>query len=141
MITPNAPFDRYLKGDEEAVNSQVKKGYQLFLSKGCIICHHGVNVGGNFYNKFGVFQDANSSNLGRYNVTKREEDKYLFKVPSLRNIAKTSPYMHDGRSKTLKKAVLLMSQYQLGREIKPEEIDLIVIFLESLSGLIPGIAK
>ncbi len=141
LITPNAPFDRYLKGEEEAVNSQVKKGYQLFLSKGCIICHHGVNVGGNFYNKFGVFQDANSSNLGRYNVTKREEDKYLFKVPSLRNIAKTSPYMHDGRSKTLKKAVLLMSQYQLGREIKPEEIDLIVIFLESLSGLIPGIAK
>ncbi len=141
LITPNAPFDRYLKGDKEAVDPKVKKGYQIFVSKGCIICHHGINIGGNLYNKFGIFQDANSSSLGRYNVTKREEDKYLFKVPSLRNIAKTAPYMHDGRTKTLKKAVSLMSQYQLGREIKPEEIDMIVIFLESLSAPIPAIAK
>jgi len=141
LITPNAPFDKYLKGDEEAVGPKVKKGYQLFVSKGCIICHHGVNVGGNLYNKFGIFHELNSSNLGRYNVTKREEDKYIFKVPSLRNIAQTAPYMHDGRSKTLKSAVLLMSQYQLGRNIKPEEIDMIVIFLESLSGTIPSIAK
>ncbi|MEA3455397.1 MAG: cytochrome-c peroxidase [Campylobacterota bacterium] len=141
LITPNAPFDKYLKGDEEAVGSKVKKGYQLFVSKGCIICHHGVNVGGNLYNKFGIFQESNSSNLGRYNVTKREEDKYHFKVPSLRNIAQTAPYMHDGRSRTLKAAVLLMSQYQLGRKMKPEEIGMIVIFLESLSGTMPSIAK
>ena len=141
LITPNAPFDRYLKGDKGAVDPEVKRGYQLFVSKGCILCHHGINVGGNMYNKFGVFEDANSSNLGRYNVTKREEDKYFFKVPSLRNIAQTAPYMHDGRVGKLREAVLLMSQYQLGREIKSEDIDAIVLFLQSLTGEIPEIAK
>ncbi len=141
LITPNAPFDRYIKGDEEAIDPEVKRGYQLFVNKGCILCHHGINVGGNMYNKFGVFKDANSSSLGRYNVTKREEDKYFFKVPSLRNIAQTAPYMHDGRVKKLREAVLLMSQYQLGREIKAEDIDAIVLFLQSLTGEIPEVAK
>ena len=141
LITPNAPFDRYIKGDKEAVDPEVKRGYQLFVSKGCILCHHGINVGGNMYNKFGVFEDANSSNLGRYNVTKREEDKYFFKVPSLRNIEQTAPYMHDGRVSNLRQAVLLMSQYQLGREIQSEDIDAIVLFLQSLTGEIPEIVK
>lgn len=141
LITPNSPFDRYLKGEDGSISIGVKHGYKLFVSKGCILCHHGVNVGGNLYNKFGIFHDANSSNLGRYAVTKREEDKYLFKVPSLRNIAQTAPYMHDGRAETLRSAVLLMSQYQLGREIKATEIDLIVLFLESLSGPLPAIVK
>ena len=141
LITPNAPFDKYIKGDMEAIDQEVKRGYQLFVSKGCILCHHGINVGGNMYNKFGVFEDANSSDLGRYNVTKREEDKYFFKVPSLRNIALTAPYMHDGRVEELREAVLLMSQYQLGREIKSEDIDAIVLFLESLTGMIPEIVK
>ena len=141
LITPNAPFDQYIKGDKEAIDPEVKRGYQLFVSKGCILCHHGINVGGNMYNKFGVFEDANSSNLGRYNVTKREEDKYFFKVPSLRNIAETAPYMHDGRVTKLRRAVLLMSQYQLGREIKAEDIDAIVLFLQSLTGEMPEIAK
>ncbi len=141
LITPNAPFDRYIKGDKEAIDPEVKRGYQLFVSKGCILCHHGINVGGNMYNKFGVFEDANSSNLGRYNVTKREEDKYFFKVPSLRNVEQTAPYMHDGRVAKLRQAVLLMSQYQLGREIKAEDIDAIVLFLQSLTGVIPEIVK
>ncbi len=141
LITPNAPFDKYIKGDMEAIDQEVKRGYHLFVSKGCILCHHGINVGGNMYNKFGVFEDANSSDLGRYNVTKREEDKYFFKVPSLRNIALTAPYMHDGRIEELRGAVLLMSQYQLGREIKSEDIDAIVLFLKSLTGVIPEIAK
>ena len=139
LITPDSPFDRYLKGDKEAISEKAKKGYLLFESKGCILCHHGVNVGGNFYNKFGIYKDANSTNLGRYNITKREEDKYVFKVPSLRNIAETSPYMHDGRIDTLHGAVELMTKHQLGRYMESREIDDIVAFLESLTGEIPEI--
>ncbi|MEA3491844.1 MAG: cytochrome-c peroxidase [Campylobacterota bacterium] len=141
LTTPDAPFDKYLRGDKEAISPKAKKGYQIFVSKGCIICHHGVNVGGNLYNKFGIYEDAKSRNLGRYNVTKREEDKYLFKVPSLRNIELTSPYMHDGRIDDLRKAIVFMSQYQLGRDIEPHEIDDIVLFLKSLTGITPEIAK
>ena len=141
LITPNAPFDKYLRGDEKAISNKVKEGYQLFTDKGCVICHNGVNVGGNLYNKFGVYKDANSSNLGRYNITKHEEDKYVFKVPSLRNIALTAPYMHDGRFTTLEDAVEFMTEHQLGRYISPEEIATIVLFLKSLTGEIPDIAK
>ena len=139
LITPDAAFDRYLKGDENALTSQEKDGYELFKSKGCISCHHGVNIGGNLYNKFGIFEDTNSSNLGRYNVTHRERDKYYFKVPSLRNIARTAPYFHDGRTSNLRKSVELMARVQLGRKITAQEIDNIVAFLKSLNGKIPKI--
>ena len=138
LITPDAPFDKYLKGDDQAVSEQVKKGYMLFRSKGCVICHQGVNIGGNSYNKFGIFQDANSTQLGRYMLTKKEEDKYVFKVPTLRNIDLTAPYMHDGRFDTLKKAVIFMTTYQLGREMEDEKVDAIVAFLQSLTGVIPS---
>lgn len=141
LITPDSPFDRYLKGDKEAISQKVKEGYRLFESKGCVICHHGVNVGGNFYNKFGIYKDANSTNLGRFNITKREEDKYVFKVPSLRNIALTAPYMHDGRMRTLSDAVEFMTEHQLGRYMEPGETDAIVIFLKSLTGEIPAIVR
>ncbi len=141
LITPDAPFDKYLKGDKNAISQQAKEGYRLFESKGCILCHHGVNIGGNFYNKFGIFKDAKSTNLGRYNITKREEDKYVFKVPSLRNIALTAPYMHDGRIDTLKGAVELMTKHQLGRYMESGEIDAIVVFLKSLTGEIPIIVR
>ena len=141
LITPNAPFDRYLNGDKNAISEQAKQGYRLFESKGCILCHNGVNIGGNFYNKFGIFKESNSTSLGRYEVTGREEDKYVFKVPSLRNVALTAPYMHDGRAKTLNEAVEIMTEHQLGRYMEPEEIDAIVAFLKSLTGNIPSIAK
>ncbi len=141
LITPNAPFDRYLRGEENAIGQDAKEGYALFKSKGCVVCHNGINIGGNFYNKFGIFKDANSSSLGRYNITKREEDKYVFKVPSLRNVALTSPYMHDGRTNSLRKAVEIMSEHQLGRYITEEEIKKIVAFLESLTGQIPESVK
>ena len=141
LITPDAPFDRYLRGDKNAIGKKAKEGYALFESKGCILCHNGVNVGGNFYNKFGIFRDANSSSLGRYNITKKEEDKFVFKVPSLRNVALTAPYMHDGRAKTLTDAVEIMTEHQLGRYIKEKEIECIVEFLKSLTGKIPQIAK
>ena len=141
LITPNAPFDRFLKGEKDAITAQEKRGYKLFASKGCILCHNGVNVGGNFYNKFGIFKDANSTELGRYQITKREEDKYVFKVPSLRNVALTAPYMHDGRAKTLRDAVEIMTEHQLGRYMSSEETEDIVAFLKSLTGEIPTIAE
>ena len=141
LITPNAPFDRYLRGEKDAISKDAKEGYGLFKSKGCIVCHNGINVGGNFYNKFGIFKDANSSALGRYNVTKREEDKFVFKVPSLRNVALTAPYMHDGRTASLKEAIEIMSEHQLGRYITEEEVRKIALFLKSLTGEIPQSVK
>jgi len=138
LITPNAPFDKYLKGDESAITAEQKEGYQIFKTKGCISCHHGINLGGNLYNKFGLFSDTNSTQLGRYNVTKKERDKYYFKVPTLRNIEQTAPYFHDGRTYDLREAILLMADYQLGREISDEEVDKIVLFLHSLNGELPN---
>lgn len=141
LITPNAPFDRYLRGDENAISKDAKKGYKLFKSKGCIVCHHGINIGGNLYNKFGIYEVSSSSHLGRYNVTKRDEDKFVFKVPTLRNIALTAPYMHDGRAKTMEHAVLIMTQYQLGRHMEKDEIRAIVEFLKTLTGEKPEILR
>ncbi|MEA1918404.1 MAG: cytochrome-c peroxidase [Campylobacterota bacterium] len=141
LITPNAPFDLYLRGNEDAISLDQKEGYQLFKSKGCITCHHGINIGGNLYNKFGILQDAQSKNLGRYNVTHNERDKYYFKVPSLRNIAKTGPYFHDGRTDNLYDAVVIMAKHQLGRKISEDEIKKIVLFLESLNGDTPPQVK
>jgi len=141
LITLNSPFDKYLNGDNWAITKKEKDGYRIFKQKGCIVCHHGINVGGNLYNKFGVMKGANSKRLGRYEVTKREEDKYYFKVPSLRNIEKTAPYLHDGRYDTLEQTVKFMARYQLGRNLDKIEIENVVLFLHSLSGEIPQILK
>ncbi len=137
LITLNSPFDKYLNGDEMAITQDEKDGYELFKEKGCIACHHGINVGGNLYNKFGIMQDVNSKRLGRFEVTKNEADKYYFKVPSLRNIENTAPYLHDGRYDNLEETVKFMARYQLGRILTQEEIKKIVLFLKSLSGKIP----
>lgn len=134
LITPNSPFDKYLKGDETAITKEQKEGYELFKNKGCIACHNGVNVGGNLYSKFGVMEDAKITNLGRYNLTKKEKDKHYFKVPTLRNIEHTAPYFHDGRTYSLHAAVKIMALYQVGRPMSEKEVDLIVGFLKSLSG-------
>ena len=141
LITPNAPFDKYLRGDHNALNTQEERGYKLFQSKGCISCHNGINLGGNLYNKFGIFRDAHSKELGRYNQTKKEEDKYVFKVPSLRNIALTAPYMHDGRVDTLDDAVNIMTKFQLGRPMDDDDRKDIVAFLKTLTGELPDIVK
>ncbi len=141
LTTPNAPFDQYLRGDKNAISDNQKEGYALFKSKGCISCHHGQNVGGNLYNKFGVIENTKSADLGRYNVTKKDRDRYFFKVPSLRNVAMTSPYFHDGRTASLDEAVKMMARYQLGRPVSEEEVMKIVAFLSSLNGEIPLQAK
>ncbi|EES88835.1 cytochrome-c peroxidase [Helicobacter canadensis] len=138
LLTPNSPFDKWLKGDENAITPAAKRGFEAFKSNGCISCHQGQNVGGNMYQKIGIFEPYNGSgpngNLGRYNVTQDENDKLVFKVPSLRNIAKTAPYFHDGSVETLEVAVQLMAFYQLGKFLDNEVVMDIVSFLESLTG-------
>lgn len=137
LITPNSPFDRYLLGDKDALSKEEKEGYELFKSKGCISCHNGVNIGGNLYSKFGVVKSYKSKWLGRYEVTKKKRDMYFFKVPSLRNIAQTAPYFHDGRTQDLKEAISIMAELQLGRYVSEKEILKIESFLRSLSGDLP----
>lgn len=136
LITPSR-FDKYLQGNKEAITLKELEGYQLFKNYGCVSCHQGKNVGGNFYEKLGVFKEYNIKNdnnyFGRYNITKIEENKFEFKVPSLRNVYYTYPYFHDGSIKTLEEAIEIMAEYQIGRKIKSEDIDKIKSFLKSLS--------
>lgn len=137
LVTPSQ-FDNYLKGDNKALTPEEKEGLQLFISKGCTTCHSGVAVGGGMYQKFGVVKPyKNQKDLGRYEVTKKEYDKYVFKVPSLRNITRTYPYFHDGKVWDLNEAVFIMGDSQLGIQLSDEEISSIVIFLDSMTGEIP----
>lgn len=141
LITPNGRFDRYLRGERNAITADEKEGYRLFKAYGCTACHQGVNAGGNMYQKVGVMGDyfdkrgdLTPADLGRFNVTGLERDRHMFRVPGLRNVALTAPYLHDGRIKTLEDAVKGMSKFMLGRPIEPREIDLIVQFLHTLNG-------
>ena len=140
LITPSR-FDRYLQGEETAITENELLGYQKFKSYGCVACHQGVNIGGNMFQKFGVMGDyfdgdvaPSKVDLGRYNVTGREADKHVFKVPSLRNIALTAPYFHNGAVKTLPEAVDVMFKFQLGRPAPEEDKALILAFLQTLTG-------
>lgn len=147
LITPSR-FDRYLLGQKDAINENEIKGYELFKRYGCVACHQGINVGGNMYQLFGVMGDyfkdrgnVTTADFGQFNVSKDERDRHKFKVPSLRNIALTAPYFHDGSARTLRDAVLIMAKYQLGRTIPEKDEDLIIEFLQSLSGELPAEAK
>lgn len=144
LITPNAPFDRYLKGDAKALNATQKAGLTLFMDKGCSNCHNGINVGGGMYQPFGVVEKPGADFLpagdkGRFEVTKSVNDEYVFKVPSLRNIELTPPYFHTGRSWDLRQAVAVMGASQLGAKLAPDEVDKIVVFLKSLTGEQPRV--
>ena len=134
LITPNSSFDKFLRGDKTAISNKAKKGYELFKSKGCIACHNGINIGSNLYAKVGLFKDVNVTGNGRYNATKDIEDKNILKVPTLRNIAKTAPYMHDGVYDNLKDTVRTMVDIQLGGIIDDDELESIVEFLKTLDG-------
>ncbi|EGO0809167.1 cytochrome-c peroxidase, partial [Campylobacter lari] len=136
LLTPNSPFDRYLKGDKNAISEQAKRGYNAFLSNGCIACHQGQNIGGNMYQKMGVFvpYDNGTNWKGRYEITQDPHDQFVVKVPSLRNIAKTAPYFHDGSMPTLDACVQFMAYYQLGKFLEQDVVDDIVAFLNSLTG-------
>jgi cytochrome c peroxidase len=150
LITPSA-FDDYLRGDENAITENQKKGYELFSKKGCVSCHNGINIGGGLYAQFGLtdeiiannlidsnntYKDGNNPNFGLYNITKNDFDKFYFKVPTLRNVALTYPYLHNGRIKTLKEAISSISKAQLGLDLTEEETLLIEDFLKSLNGKI-----
>ena len=141
LTTPNSKFDRWLRGDDKVLTANEKQGYDLFKSKGCVTCHNGVGVGGGSYEKFGVVKPyrKDMANLGRYNQTKKESDKYVFKVPLLRNIELTAPYFHDGSTWDLNKAVDIMAEFQLGVKLSKNENENIVAFLKTLTGEQPTI--
>ncbi len=144
LLTPSAPFDQYLRGDESALNAHEKQGLTLFLDKGCVACHNGVNVGGAGYFPFGVVEKPGAEILppndkGRFEVTKTVSDEYKFKSPSLRNIDLTPPYFHSGRVWDLKLAVAVMGSSQLGATLSDDDVDAIVAFLRTLTGRQPQI--
>lgn len=139
LITPNAPFDKYLRGDKNAITPQQKKGYETFKAKGCIICHNGINIGGNLYAKVGIVNEKNFADKGLYLITKNPQDTYMFKVPSLRNITLTSPYLHNGSLNSLYDTVKLIAFMQLGIELSDQDTKNIIAFLHSLEGKVKGL--
>jgi cytochrome c peroxidase len=139
-LTTPSRFDDFLKGNTKALNSKEKEGLKLFIDKGCVSCHYGIALGGEMFATFGVvrpypYQDP--KDLGRFNVTKNEDDKYVYKVPSLRNVTQTYPYFHDGKVWDLREAIKIMGDTELGITLTEEEIDKIVMFLDSTTGKIP----
>ncbi len=145
LVTPNSAFDHWLAGDEKALNGDQYGGYYLFKKMNCLGCHNGAAVGGNVFQRLGAMKDyftadnpARQSDLGRFLVTGEERDRYVFRVPSLRNVELTAPYFHDGSAETLEEAVSLMIEYQVGLDANPEDVRRIVAFLESLTGELPN---
>jgi cytochrome c peroxidase len=134
LVTPSK-VDAFLAGKSGALNVQEKAGLSLFLEVGCITCHNGPALGGGMYQKLGLVAPfPNLKDEGRAKVSKSEDDRFVFKVPSLRNIEKTGPYLHDGSVAKLEEVVTLMGRHQLGRELKPEEVKSLVTFLKALTG-------
>ncbi len=142
LVTPNAPFDRYLRGEADAVDSEVLEGYRLFKELGCAACHQGRNVGGNLFTQFGVMREyIHASPDGKATaedglVFSGDLDQRHIKVPTLRNVELTAPYFHDGSAETLDEAVAVMGVYQLGSELSEHDIERVVKFLRSLTGVL-----
>lgn len=136
LVTPNSRFDKWLKGDEKALNATERAGYGLFKDSGCVACHNGPAVGGASFQKMGVVEAYKSTSQaeGRVAVTGKDEDRFTFKVPSLRNVELTYPYFHDGEAATLTQAVDIMGRLQLGKQFTNEENASIVAFLKTLTG-------
>jgi cytochrome c peroxidase len=144
LITPGAPFDRWLQGDDNALSEAQKQGLKIFIDKGCSNCHNGINVGGGMFARFGVAKNPGPEllppdDLGRFAITKEVSDKYVFKVPSLRNVELTAPYFHSGPVVDLKQAIAVMGESQLGKKPDESERDRIAAFLTSLTGRQPEI--
>jgi cytochrome c peroxidase len=141
-VTP-ARWDRYVAGDDGALTNDERAGLAKFLDAGCTTCHNGVDLGGQMYMKLGAVRPWPTAiaDNGRFDVTKNEADRHVFKVPSLRNIEKTAPYFHDGSMATLEETVRAMGAYQLGKDLSTEEVASIVTFLKSLTGTLPQIEK
>ncbi|MBE01986.1 cytochrome-c peroxidase [Marinobacter lutaoensis] len=144
LITPDARFDKYLRGDNTALNEQEKEGLALFMNKGCAACHGGVNFGGQGYFPFGLVTKPGAEILpagdkGRFAVTETASDQYVFRAAPLRNIELTAPYFHSGAVWSLEEAVAVMGTAQLGTELADDEVHSIVAFLKTLTGQIPEI--
>jgi len=142
LVTPSS-FDAFLKGDTAALSGREKRGLRTYMEAGCIMCHLGPYVGGQTYQKFGILEPywkytkSEPIDEGRYAVTKKEADRYVFKVPIHRNVAKTPPYFHDGSVEKLEDAVWIMGKIQLGKGLSKSQVEEIVTFLKSLTGKIP----
>lgn len=144
LLTPGARFDQYLNGDEAALSEQEKKGLSLFITKDCASCHKGVNLGGLSYHRFGVTRKPDAEIMppgdkGRFAVTRDATDEYVFRAPSLRNVALTAPYFHSGRVQDLKQAINVMTNAQLGIRLKDRDVADIEAFLRTLTGELPKI--
>ncbi len=143
LVTPDSPFDRYLLGDKKALSRDARDGYRLFKQYGCISCHQGVNLGGNLFARIGIAtpippNSLAARDLGRFGVTGRKRDKHVFRVPSLRNVAVTPPYLHNGSIATLDETIRLMGLFQLGRKIPAADRQKIKAFLHGLTGKYQG---
>jgi cytochrome c peroxidase len=144
LVTPNARFDRYLRNHPEALSPIERRGYVIFKAYGCVACHQGVNIGDSMFQKFGIFEapaphaSPQPVDLGRFLLTQVPRDREVFRVPSLRNVALTAPYFHDGRAPTLEAAVAIMARVQLGRTLSQEDTHAIVQFLHTLTGEYQG---
>jgi cytochrome c peroxidase len=144
LLTPDSPFDHFLRGNASALSEAEKEGFGLFMEEGCTACHMGVNAGGTGYFPFGLVEAPDASirpveDRGRFAVTNTETDDYVFKSPSLRNIALTAPYFHSGKVWELPEAVRIMGSVQLGSDLSLEEAQAITIFLGSLTGVQPNV--
>lgn len=151
LVTPNSAVDRFLKGKKNALPALAVKGLNTFKSVGCVSCHSGPNFSGpalppgqGFFMKFPTFPNAEleskfgfSKDLGRYEVTKAEADKHMFRVPTLRNVALTAPYFHNGSVQTLPEAVKIMAKVQLNKDLQENEVTELVAFLKNLTGEFP----
>lgn len=137
LLTPSR-FDAYLKGNADALTAAEEAGLKVFVDTGCVTCHQGVGVGGGMYMKLGLVKPYETKDQGRFAVTKHESDRFVFKVPSLRNVTETYPYFHDGSITTLKEAVTLMARHQLGKELGESDVESIISFLGTLKGDVAG---
>lgn len=141
LVTPNARFDQWLKGNKEALTTTEVQGWELFKGSGCIACHNGPALGGTSFQKMGVVEEYKTDHPaeGRSEFTGKAVDRFTFKVPTLRNVELTYPYFHDGAAQTLTEAVDIMGRLQLGRVYSDEENAQIVAFLKTLTGEQPQI--
>ena len=139
LVTPDSRFDQWLKGNKKALTAQELRGYQTFKTSGCVACHNGPNAGGASFQKMGVVEPYKTTNAaeGRVGVTGKDADRFLFKVPTLRNVELTYPYFHDGEAATLGQAVEVMGRLQLGKKFSEQEISDVVSFLKTLTGKQP----
>jgi len=143
LLTPESPFDAFLKGNEKALDATEKEGLKLYMSKGCTSCHGGINMGGTGYFPFGLVEkpkaEITAGDTGRFKITGSQSDQYVFKSPSLRNIELTAPYFHSGRVWCLKEAVGIMGSAQLGISLEQTDVEKIAAFLKTTTGRQPHI--